>query len=394
MNKDRLYYLLEQYSEGKASGDEVEEMFSLLKSSEGEELFKDFIAVIERKKDNDISLHQQDWNRMWDVIQSTAAGSRASVFSLTRVKMAAAVLVFIIAGIVVFFIGKKNTAIANVSVSKNNHPYKDDITPGGNKATLTLSDGTTIVLDSMQNGSLTEQGNTKIVKLNTGQLAYNTDNKKPGEILYNTISTPKGGQYQVVLSDSTNVWLNAASSLHFPASFAGKERTVELTGEGYFEVAKNRSMPFHVKVNGMDVLVTGTHFNVMAYTNEENIKTTLLEGKVKVTPVNGTQQDLEPGRQAIMSNKSHDIKMTSADIDQVMAWKNGNFHFRETNIREVMRQAERWYNVDVEYRTNRSDQDYTGVIPRMQNASALLQTLELTGTVHFQIEGKKIIVLP
>src|SRR5262249_32112009 len=142
------------------------------------------------------------------------------------------------------------------------------------------------------NGTLAKQGNTNILKVDAGKLAYNSANLKNGEILYNTITTPRGGQYEVTLADGTIAWLNAASSLHFPTSFAGKERTVERTGEGYFEVAKNKAMPFRVKVNSMDVMVTGTHFNIMAYNNEENIKTTLLEGKVAVIPANGKEQIL------------------------------------------------------------------------------------------------------
>jgi ferric-dicitrate binding protein FerR (iron transport regulator) len=246
----------------------------------------------------------------------------------------------------------------------------------------------------VHNGALARQGDAKVLKVDAGKLVYNSIGLKNGQVFYNTITTPRGGQYEVTLADGTIVWLNAASSLHFPTAFIGKERTVSLTGEGYFEVAKNKSMPFHVEVNGMDVMVTGTHFDVMAYANEENTKTTLLEGRVMVIPANGKEQILLPGRQAVLNNEAHDIKMINADLDQVMAWKNGYFRFRETNIRDVMKQLERWYDVDVEYKTTRSDQDYTGMMPRMQNASSLLQTLELTGTVHFKIEGKKIIVLP
>ena len=397
INKSRLYYLLEQYRNGKASAQEAAEMFECLRSEEGEDVFKEFIVNKEKQSVSEAGVAAGDWERMWGVIQASGPGTKraSSVIPLFFLKVsAAAVIILVIAGAAFLLTGKKKELTSNVSVNNSVNHYKNDLVPGGNKAILTLADGSTIILDSAENGSLAKQGSTDILKINAGQLAYNTGNLKNGQVLYNTISTPRGGQYQVTLADGTIVWLNAASSLHFPTSFAGKERTVELTGEGYFEVAKNKAMPFHVKVNGMDVLVTGTHFDVMAYNNEDNIKTTLLEGKVKVIPVNGKEEILQPGRQAIVNNEVHDVKMINADIDQVMAWKNGYFRFRETNIRDVMRQLERWYDVDVEYKTTRTDQDYTGVMPRMQNASSLLQTLELTGTVHFQIDGKKIIVLP
>jgi transmembrane sensor len=199
------------------------------------------------------------------------------------------------------------------------------------------------------------------------------------------------------LPDGSKVWLNAASSLRFPTSFTGKERLVELKGEAYFEIAKNPSMPFRVHVDGVgdgtDVKVLGTHFNIMAYANEHNRSTTLLEGMVKVSQ-DGISQNLQPGRQAIVDNQSHALSVTDANTEQAVAWKNGMFRFRETGIRKLMREVERWYDVDVEYRTLETDQDFTGIVPRAQNISALLHTLELTGTVHFQVEGRKIIVLP
>lgn len=392
--QSRLHYLLSHYREGTITAEETAEMFQLLRTPEGEELLAAFITT--KNEDSNIQVHPDDWERMWKIIESSGPAKKRTVlipFFFLKIS-AAAVLLLAVAGAAFFFIGKKNKVVSNVSVNNSVNHYKNDAAPGGNKAILTLADGTTIILDSVQNGSLAKQGNADILKVDAGKLAYNAANQKNGDVLFNTITTPRGGQYEVTLADGTVVWLNAASSLHFPTVFSGKERTVELTGEGYFEVAKNKSMPFHVKVNGMEVKVTGTHFDVMAYSNEENVKTTLLEGKVTVIPTNGNEQVLQPGRQAIMNNEAHDIRMINADVEQVMAWKNGYFRFKETNIRDVMKQLERWYDVDVEYRTTRNDQDYTGIMPRMQNASSLLQTLELTGTVHFKIEGKKIIVLP
>lgn len=204
----------------------------------------------------------------------------------------------------------------------------------------------------------------------------------------------------IVLPDGSKVWLNAASSLRFPTAFGGKERSVELKGEAYFDIAKNAGSPFHVRVAGgggggheMDVQVLGTGFNIMAYDNEQHISTTLVEGKVKVMQ-DGVVKGLEPGRQVIIDNQTHVMSEAEANVEQTVAWKNGLFRFHETSIRDLMRQVERWYNVEVVFKTDGSDQDFTGVVPRNQQLSALLHTLELTGTIHFQIEGKKVIVLP
>jgi ferric-dicitrate binding protein FerR (iron transport regulator) len=313
---------------------------------------------------------------------------------------------------VVYWVTGKRRTVAPGPVANNR--YKNDVAPGGNKAVLTLANGSTIVLDSAQDGTLAQQGTTKIIKLDGGALAYHAATDSRGETTeqtkgqtgpteqtgYNTIATPRGGQYRIILPDGSKVWLNAASSLRFPAAFTGSERTVELTGEAYFEIAKNAGKPFHVKVpsggtagGSMDVEVLGTSFNVMAYTNEEKIHTTLLEGKVKVKQ-GAMAENLTPGRQAIVDQNTQAMEVSDANIEQAVAWKDGLFRFKETDIRELMRQVERWYDVDVVYRTDRGDQDFTGVVSRNKNVSTLLQMLELTGTVHFKIEGKRIIVLP
>ncbi len=265
-----------------------------------------------------------------------------------------------------------------------------DIAPGGNKAILTLADGTQIILDSAANGNLTNQGNTKIIKLD-GKLAYNSTGNS-SEILYNTITTPNGGQYQLILEDGSKVWLNAASSLRFPSAFVGKQRNVELTGEAYFEVAKNAAMPFNVLVNNMNVQVLGTHFNVMAYKDESEIKTTLLEGAVKVTSGSAVGL-LKPGKQARLDN-SGNIKIADADIETEMAWKNGLFLFDYTDIKIIMRQLNRWYDADISFEGNITNKTFTAQITRDTNLSAVLKKLELTGGIHFKIEGKKILVMP
>jgi transmembrane sensor len=392
MSEIRIRYLLQQYSANKATVQEVEEMFALLQQMKDEEALTSFILLAKNDTEQNTAITEEEWGKIWNAI-SEATFRTPEVKRLNRGWLRAAAAVIILAGITAVFYTVKQKEVVTAPIAVKEQPLQHDVAPGGNKAVLILADGSSIVLDSAHNGSLAQQGNTKILKLDAGQLSYKTGATVTGQVLYNTIATPRGGQYQVTLADGTEVWLNAASSLRFPTTFVGNERVVELTGEAYFEVAKNAALPFRVKVNNMDVQVLGTHFNIMAYNNEQSVKTTLLEGKVKVTG-NGVTQGLVPGQQAVRDNSTGSLKVKEVNTDLAVAWKNGLFRFRETNIKEVMRQVERWYNVDVEYKTSGTEQDYTGIVPRSQNVSVLLQMLELTGTVHFKVEGKKITVLP
>jgi len=417
MSKERIQYLLQRYAANEASRQEVQELFEWLKDQQGEDALKNFILQAQTDEEPDLSLPEQHWNNIWHSVQSATTRQlpKKNVRYLWT-RMAAAALILGIAGSAWFYFSHQKTkATAIVTAAKK------DITPGGNKALLTLADGSTIILDTVQNGLLALQGKTKIIKQTTGELLYSqlvSSEPTAGEVLYNTITTPAGGQYKLELPDGSKVWLNAGSSLYFPASFTGSKRIVKLTGEAYFEVAKvsreGKKRPFIVVIppsasgaGGGEVEVLGTHFNVNAYNDESVIRTTLLEGKVKVSSSVTNQQQppnpklLLPGKQALLNSKTHTIRITEANTEQAVAWKNGFFRFKETGIHELMRQVARWYDVDVEYQTNRSDQYYTGVISRSQNISALLQMLELTGTVHFQIDnnpvnGKrgKIVVLP
>jgi len=281
-----------------------------------------------------------------------------------------------------------------MAVNNKKEVKQNDFLPGKNTAILTLADGSTIVLDSAKNGALTSQGNTKVIKLNNGQLAYSSSGAT-NEVLYNTMSTPRGGQYKLVLSDGSKVWLNAASSIHYPTSFPGNERKVEITGEAYFEVAHDAKKPFKVSVNNMEVQVLGTHFNVNAYRDERTINTTLLEGSVKVTK-GSSMSILKPGQQAIIQQAGDDKKITvenNIDVEAVIAWKNGYFSFTNADMTAVMRQISRWYDVDIVYEGKIPDRKFGGEISRNLNASQALKILQAS-KVHFRIEGKKIIVLP
>ena len=282
-----------------------------------------------------------------------------------------------------------NTA-NSIKTKVKTKPFKDDIPPGSDKAILTLADGSTIVLDDAQDGDLTHQGNTKLIKLN-GKLAYDPSKNNPGEIVYNTISTPRGGKFKIELPDGSLVWLNAASSLHFPTAFRGKSRKVEMTGEAYFEIAKNKDNPFIVTVNGAEVQVLGTHFNVMAYNDEESVKATLLEGSVKF--VNGGNSSmLVPGQQAQLQKNGEIKTLSHVDTDHVISWKNGMFHFENADIREVMRQLSRWYNVEVVYKGQILRDPLHAEMPLNTNLSDALNALESTGSAKFEIDDNKIIV--
>jgi transmembrane sensor len=303
---------------------------------------------------------------------------------------AAAIVLMLTAGYWFYSQQKTGTTQQPVAAEQVN-----DAAPGGNKAILTLADGSAVVLDTANNGMLSQQGSTRVQKTADGKLAYNSTSSGSNEVLYNTIATPRGGQYQMTLADGSRVWLNAASSLRFPVAFNGKERIVELTGEAYFEVAKNKSKPFKVKVAGTsEVEALGTHFNVHAYADEAAVTTTLLEGKVKV---NGNKTDeliLIPGEQSQFYTNGELTKNKTADAEAVLAWKNGKFNFGdEASIETVMRQIARWYDVNVEYRGTVKG-SIGGSISRNVNASKVFEMLEMTGVVKFKIEGKKVIVMP
>lgn len=306
---------------------------------------------------------------------------------------AAAVALFIIAGAgyVYFF---RTTPKAAVRVAGAVKQAAADIGPGMQKAVLTLANGSTVVLDSQANGTLAMQGNMEVRKQN-GRLQYAVagDATTAAPIVYNTIATPRGGQYQLVLGDGTKVWLNAASSLRFPAGFSGDTRDVEIKGEAYFEVAKDARHPFRVHVNGATVRVLGTHFNINAYDDENMMATTLLEGSVQIS--NGSAEEiLKPGDQARLDSKGRMNLLHDVNTQQVVAWKDGFFQFDNAGLKTVMRQLSRWYDVDVEYR-GAVDQSmlFEGKLGRDLRLQQVLKILQKSD-VHFAIEGRNIIVVP
>lgn len=275
------------------------------------------------------------------------------------------------------------------------------ITPGGNKAVLTLANGSKISLTDAKNGEVANQSGIVITKNRDSQLVYQQAKMSSavGKIAYNTIETPKGGQFQLILSDGTKVWLNAASSLRYPSTFGIGDRKVELVGEAYFEVAKNTAKPFLVSSSKQVVEVLGTHFNINAYTNEPVVSTTLLEGSVKISsPLANACKIIKPGQQSLINNddaKNMGIKVKNIDIDEAVAWKNGYFMFEKEGLASILRKVSRWYDVEIEIPQGEKLDKllFSGTLSKYSDVSKVLRKLELTESVHFKIRGRRIIVM-
>ncbi len=302
-------------------------------------------------------------------------------------RLAAAALVLIaFAGL--YLLLNRPPAPATAALEPVRHEL--DVDPGGDKAILTLADGSAIILDSAPSGVITQQGAAQIRKLDNGQLAYMVKGKT-AEILYNTISTPRGGQYKLTLADGSRVWLNAASSIRFPAAFSEKTRDVSITGEAYFEVAKNPAKPFRINVaNRCQVEVVGTAFNVNAYPEETSLNTTLVEGRVKISAPDGQTAILTPRQQAQLSERLHIVD--GVDTEAAAAWVTGWFMFNRTDLQSIMRQISRWYDIDVRFEGNVPNRSFSGIVSRDNKVSEVLKIMEQAG-VRFRIEPEEIVVI-
>lgn len=265
-----------------------------------------------------------------------------------------------------------------------------DVAPGRNQATLILANGQKIILTKGLRGQLATQGNA-IVKADNA-ITYTASRSSSTDIQYNTMSTVRGEQspYPLILADGTKVWLNAASSITFPTAFNGKKRMVKITGEAYFEVAHNAAKPFVVTLPNQTVEVLGTHFDINAYTDESAVKTTLLEGSVKVYN-DKSARVIKPGQQAILQN--NELSVANVNTEEAIAWKEGYFRFDNERIESIMRKLARWYDIDVQYAGTVPDDEFTGVASRSRNISDVLKKLEYYNTVHFKIQGRRVTVL-
>jgi len=396
---------MEQFDRNQISEEEFSELLALIRENENEALVKHILlqglqkeqsAEFDEKRLNSVlqKILQQEGN-------GVATHGKRKRFSL--MKVAAAAIIIVLFGLGAYFWFNRSAQEEKIVADTKNAKLVHDVAPGGNKAILLLADGSSIILDSAAKGTLAQQGNTEISKTGDGSLLYNAGISSSA-VLYNTLSTPRGGQYQITLPDGTKVWLNAASSLRYPTAFLGKQREVELNGEAYFEVAPlihkgGEKIPFIVHANpssgkgGMKVEVLGTHFNVMAYNDENSIRTTLLEGSVKVIKENEASM-LKAGQQAAFIKQEDKINIISnPDLELAVAWKNGYTSFRSADIKTIMRQVARWYDVDIVYESDIPERTFTGEVPRDSRLSELLKIFEASN-IHFIIEGKVIKLKP
>jgi ferric-dicitrate binding protein FerR (iron transport regulator) len=390
MDPKQVIILLQRYQAGEATPEEiqwVEEWYQRM--AEGGQWHWE-----EGEKE---AMQTAMETRLLQKIREEETPRPAHIHRLRRWTAAAAAAVILLTGAGAYLLHKRPSQKQPALVAKQR--FRTDVAPGKNAAILTLAGGRQIVLDSSANGSISRQGNTTIIN-DHGQLAYQTAAsgklQAASESVYNTLTTQRGNQYQLILPDGSKAWLNAASSIRFPTAFTGGKRKVEITGEVYFEVARQARMPFIVKINDdAAVEVLGTQFNVNAYNDEENVKTTLVEGSVKVN----MGQDagsvlLKPGQQLKLSPNAPPQLVNDADVDLVVAWKNGLFAFDNVPIEDIMRQLSRWYDVQVDYGGLEIVRHYTGSIRRQVNLSQVLNMLELAGGVEFSIDekGKKVFV--
>ena len=397
--KNNWEYLIEKFTKNTCTKEEFDQLLKWVEQDYNNEDLTEELRKHWENVGNENQGSSIDWEKKFStLLDETRLGTPVIPLYRNHRKMrlikwaavASVLLLISVGGYFGFYSRNKMSVEISKTTNEHIHPNRD-VAPGGNKAILTLADGSIINLDSAQNGTLATQGNIKVIKGEDGQLFYYVDQENSTAVGYNTISTPRGGKYEIVLSDGTRVWLNAESSLEFPASFTGKTREVTLRGEGYFEVAKNALIPFHVKVDHMTIEVLGTHFNVNAYSEEPDIETTLLEGSIKIKKA-GKVQILSPGEQAKFTSSGIFLNK-NADLQQVMAWKEGFFLFDNTDIYTLMRQVARWYDVEVNFEGKIAVEGFTGKISRNVPLSKFLKVLELN-EMHIKTEGKKITIIP
>ncbi|WP_316811772.1 FecR family protein [Pedobacter heparinus] len=359
--------LIQRYASNAASEKELQSLFGMINSNENE-----IDALLEEEMDKEIAAMDPDKKL-----------GRPKRFVIWYKYVAASLILVTLSAVTSYLLSNRHKKESLSRTIKN-------IEPGGNVAYLTLGNGKRVILTELINGTIVKEPGVEITKTSNGQLVYKlsaVDNEARTNV-YNTIETPRGGQYQVLLPDGTKVWLNAASSLKYPTSFTAlQERVVELKGEAYFEVYADKKKPFIVHSAKQEVKVLGTHFNINAYPDEPLVKTTLMEGAVSVTTA-AFKQLLKPGQEAILTASGITVK--DVETDEAVAWKNGQLIFSSESITTIMRMISRWYDVDVEYQGNVYAMRFTGTISRYANVSDVLQMLEMTNKIKFSIEGRKI----
>ncbi|WP_127127039.1 FecR family protein [Pseudoflavitalea rhizosphaerae] len=406
MQNPLSYYrqLLEKYLYSAVSAGEANELFDFMAADPEEAK-----ALMEEFRDVDLSdrfkhlenISEQHSRRMFSRLKNAIAATqdeqpatavhRVHFLKTSWFRYAAAV--FVIAVTALLFLLFKNDKKGKEMAAAVTPP-QTDIVAGSDKAVLTLADGSRIVLDESKNGNLAQQGNARVMKLDSGRLTYQVDRGVAAKPSFNTLTVPRGGQYALTLSDGTRVWLNADSYIRYPTVFNGPERVVEISGEAYMEIAKNNKQPFIVNANGTEVLALGTSFNVNAYPDEGGVKTTLIDGGVRVRKLSSTEAKvLGPGQQAIVTGNIDFVKVESVDTEQVLAWRNGFFSFNNADIKTIMRQISRWYNINIIYEKGVPEQRFFGEMSRNLSLSQVLKGLEVT-KINFRLEGRNLIVMP
>jgi transmembrane sensor len=401
----RLKYLLEKYLANSCSQEELDLLLTSVSENAGSEGLRLSLETCWEQVRGENHSPEVDAAALYQaILQREGEFGRKRRLRRRRlarygtVTLASVIAIVIAWGVLLMLRPRLSTPVKPLVATHSR--FKNDVQPGGNKAVLVLANGQSIVLDSANNGTLAMQGGIKVVKLSNGQLVYRAgqDNEDSAPV-YNTISTPRGGQYELVLQDGTRVWLNAESSVRYPTVFTGKYRSVELSGEAYFEVAPRASNPFKIYMlnqpagtgkNRKEIDVLGTKFNVMAYEEEKMIRTTLLEGAIQVGDESGKDL-MKPGQQAEWQSGSGVRITDDADIDAAVAWKNGFFSFDRSDIRTIMRQLSRWYDLKVTYKDGGTAKMFWGGIQKDLPLSDVLRILEKSG-VEFSIDGKNVIV--
>ncbi|MGF7231771.1 FecR family protein [Arachidicoccus sp.] len=385
----RLEELLKKYENKQLSEEEVLAFHELLQLGGAKDLFASFTIRAENENASNTFNDNPDWKKLWLDVQIKSGLKKRSrlLYYYKWAGVAAVFFLFIAVSAVIY-----NKKPSNNTASKIAANNMVDMAPGHNGAILTLGDGSHIVIDSLNNGNIAKQGAVNVVKKN-GALIYQASQQTAQKTtVFNTMTTPRGRQFQLVLPDGTRVWLNASSSITYPTAFSGKERKVSISGEAYFEVVHNRAMPFKVEVGGQIVEDLGTHFNIMAYPDEKMIATTLVEGSIKL--INGhVNRILKPGQQARLDKLSGIIALKDIDTSQIIAWVHGQIVLDNTSIAELMRQISRWYNVDVQINGDFTKRQFGGTIDRNVNLSYVLDALKANG-IDAKLQDNKVIVSP
>ncbi|MDF2191471.1 FecR family protein [Paraflavitalea sp. CAU 1676] len=386
MDQARLTYLIERYERQEATPAEAEELNAW---------FHDFNPG---RNNMDAWLREQGGEdamveMLYADFRDRVAGNKRVVRIRTLYKVAAAAAVVGIVMLVLFRQTGRQADMAQVDGKPSSGQTAPTIKPGSDKATLTLADGSTVTLGESNSGTIATQSNAEVAQVQQGKIAYKTNNGSPADLapVYNTLKTPRGGKYNLTLSDGTEVTLDAASSITYPVAFNGSERVVEITGQVFFEVVHKASQPFRVKAKGQLIEDLGTAFNVSAYDDDDDLRVTLAEGRVDVHTQTKTAA-LVPGQQARIVNGQQSIGVKQVNVEEVVAWKNGWFMFRNETIQQVMKQAARWYDIEVEFEGAPTHKLFGGSISRYKEISELLQNLNITGGIKYTIEGKKIII--